>query len=386
MPETASLSVAKPRKAGRPEIIEAPHLEALREIVRERPSSSLEELVRALQLRCGLKISWPTLRKALKKAGIRRVHRSAAKRSGSAPVSGPSRPYGYTDAHRDEGDSERPYGSCLTDAEWKLVGDIFENEGGPGKPPLYSRRSIVDACCYVVRTGCSWRMLPKDFPPWMAVYKSFRRWTDDKKFEVMHDRLRAMWRERAEERRIEPTAAVLDSQSVKTSPQGGPKGFDAAKKVKGRKRHILVDTLGLILALLILPANIQDRDAAAPVVAKAMDKHPTIQKLYVDGAYGGQCAANLAATHKLDVDVVRHPANGSVGRWQIGQQRLFPVAKGFVVLPKRWVVERTHSWNDKSRRLVRDHDRRIDVAESWVWLTEARLLARRLTTSGLALA
>ena len=259
------------------------------------------------------------------------------------------------------------------------MSDIFENEGGRGKPPSYARRLLVDACCYVVRTGCSWRLIPKDFPTWTIVYKTFRRWTDAKKFETMHDRLRGMWRERAE-RQVGPTAGILDSQSVKTSAQGGPKGYDAGKKVKGRKRHILV--VGLILALVILPANVQDRDGAPPVVAKAMEKYPSIQKLYVDGAYGGECKAKLEHTHKIDVEVVRHPANGAVGRWQdAGQQSLFPVTKGFVVLPKRWVVERTHAWNDRSRRLAKDHDRRIDVGESWIWLTEARLLVRRLTTT-----
>lgn len=212
----------------------------------------------------------------------------------------------------------------------------------------------------MVRTGCSWRLLPKDFPHWTIVFKTFRRWTDSQKFEAMHDRLRAMWRDRAE-REVGPSAAVLDSQSVKTSPQGGPKGYDAGKKVKGRKRHILVDSLGLILALLILPANVQDRDAAAPVIATGIEKYPSIQKLF---------------------DVVRHPANDSVGRWQDErQQALFPVTKGFVVHPKRWVVERTHACNDRSRRLAKDHDRRLDVAESWIWLTEARLPVRRLTTA-----
>jgi transposase len=369
----------KRRGPGRPEVLQDEHVEVLRDIVRARPSATLAEISTEFARRAGFTICWPTIRKGLKRAGVRRVHGElASDEQVEAQPRSDGRQYGYTETHRDAGDAER-YGTCLTDAEWELVADIFEREGGRGKPPTYARRLLVDACCYVVRTGCSWRLLPKDFPVWTIVYKTFRRWTDGKRFEAMHDRLRGMWRERAE-RQVGPTAGVLDSQSVKTSPQGGPKGYDAAKKVKGRKRHILVDTLGLILALAILPANIQDRDGAPPVVAKAMEKYPSIKKLYVDGAYGGECKAKLELTHKLDVEVVRHPANGAVGRWQdAGQQSLFPVSKGFVVLPKRWVVERTHSWNDRSRRLAKDHDRRTDVGESWIWLTEARLLVRRLT-------
>lgn len=384
MPTTPTArSSEKRRGPGRPERLQDSHVAVLRDIVHDRPTASLGEITTEFERRSGLKVCWPTIRKGLKRAGVERLRGPTSSGSpGGVDAQTPEKPrvYGYTDAHRDAGDAER-YGTCLTDTEWSLVSDIFENKGGRGKPPLYARRLLVDACCYVVRTGCSWRLLPKDFPVWTIVYKTFRRWTDGKKFESMHDRLRGMWRERVD-RQVGPTAGILDSQSVKTSAQGGPKGYDAGKKVKGRKRHILVDTLGLILALIILPANVQDRDGAPPVVAKAMEKYPSIRKLYVDGAYGGECKAKLELAHKIDVEVVRHPANGAVGRWHdAGQQSLFPVTKGFVVLPKRWVVERTHAWNDRSRRLAKDHDRRIDVGESWIWLTEARLLVRRLVAT-----
>ena len=161
----------------------------------------------------------------------------------------------------------------------------------------------------------------------------------------MHDRLRELWRSR-EERAPEPTAAVLDAQSTRSSPQGDPSGYDAGKKVKGRKRTLVVDTLGLLLMVNVVPANVQDRDGADQVVRGAIDKYPSLEKLYVDGGYSGTCTVHLKQEHRIDVQVVRHPANRNVGRWVNPEQgELFPVlvdSKGFVVLPKRWVVERRH--------------------------------------------
>jgi len=352
----------------------------LRTIIREQPRSSLGEVTRELLRRAGVKVSTVTVRKALREAGIERLKplRRAGERAaaqGAAPVR-----YGYTAAHRRR-DGASGMNTDLTDAEWALVADLFERDGQRGAPARYERRHMVNACCYALRTGCAWRLLPKTFPPWQATYKSFSRWAAAGVFEAMHDRLRQQWRDRMG-RAPEPTAAIIDAQSTRSTAQGGDTGFDAGKKVKGRKRHLVVDTLGLLLAVTITAASVQDRDAAAPVVALACAKVPTLQKLYADAAYGGKCATAIAEAHGLSVEIVRHPGNRSTGAWQDAQQPLWPeiVPKGFVVQAKRWVVERTHAWNERARRLIAHHDRSNWAPVAWVWLAEARMLATRLAS------
>ena len=156
----------------------------------------------------------------------------------------------------------------------------------------------------------------------------------------MHDRLRELWRSR-EEREPEPTAAVLDAQSTRSSPQGGPSGYDAGKKVKGRKRNLVVDTLGLLLMVSVVPANVQDRDSANQVVREAIDKYPSLEKLYVDSGYSGTCAVHLKQEHQIDVEVVRHPANRNVGRWvNPDQGELFPVLADTPAPQRRWLPRR----------------------------------------------
>jgi transposase len=368
----------QPRRAGRKPSLNAEHTAILRAITHEQPRSSLDEVTRELFRRSGVKVSTVTVRKALREAGIERL--KPLRRTGErAAVQGaaPTR-YGYTAVHR-RADGASGMNTDLTDAEWALVGELFERDGGRGAPARYERRHVVNACCYALRTGCAWRLLPKTFPPWQAVYKAFSRWAAAGVFEAMHDRLRQQWRDRIG-KAPEPTAAIIDAQSTRSTAQGGDTGFDAGKKVKGRKRHLVVDTLGLLLAVTVTAASVQDRDAAAPVVAQACAKVPGLKRLYADGAYGGKCAQAIEASHGLAVEIVRHPGNRSTGTWNDAQQPLWPeaVATGFVVLPKRWVVERTHAWNERARRLMAHHDRSNWAAVAWVWFAEARILATRL--------
>jgi len=364
------------KRKGPPLKIQARERQALLELIAEQPLSTVGELVKLLRARTGTSVSVPTLVKAIKAEGIIRVKPATVSGYAQPTHEGPPR-YGYNERHRDDGDQAR-YATSLTQAEWDMVADIFDDVGERGRPAVHARRAIVDACFYVVRTGCSWRLIPKTFPPWNAVYKLFRRWSRQGRFERMHDRLRQCWRER-EERDEFPSTAILDSQSTRTSPQGGEKGFDAGKRVKGRKRNLVVDTLGLVLAVVVTAASVQDRDGAYPAMAQACAKYPTIRRVFVDSAYAGTCADALEASHDIAVHVVRHPGNRNVGRWQTEQLTLFgTTTRAYAALPKRWIVERSHAWLERARRLVMHHDRLVSVSESWVWLSEARRLLRGL--------
>lgn len=366
---------ASRNRGGRPPSLKPEHREELVRLTGEMAQASMEELTRELGRRCNVQVCSATVRKALKEAAITRVKppRKSGQRAAVRGVA-PQR-FGYTSAHR----RQAPSGGMatdLTDAEWALVGDLFERKGGRGTPAAHRRRDVVNACMYIVRTGCAWRLLPRNFPNWQAVYSAFRGWARAGTFEVMHDRLRQQWRDRMG-RNPEPSAAIIDAQSTRSTAQGGDTGFDAGKKVKGRKRHLVVDTLGLLLAVTVTSASVQDRDGAGPVVALACQKAPGLKRLYADSAYGGQCAQRIEAQHGIAVQIIRRPGNRQTGSFQ---SQLWPEAatQSFVVQAKRWVVERTHAWNERARRLTVHHDRSNWAPVAWVWLTEARLLASRL--------
>ena len=235
----------------------------------------------------------------------------------------------------------RAYPSSLTDTEWAVLQPLLQRPttSRGGRPPKHPLRAIVDAIRYLVRSGCAWRLLPRDFPPPGTVYWWFARWAADGTLQRLHDALRERVRAQVG-RRPTPTAAIVDSQSVRaadTVPKQS-RGWDAGKKVNGRKRHLAVDTLGLLLVVLVTAASVQDRDAARPLLWRLRVTDRGIRLVWADGGYAGKLVAWAACMLHLVVQIVRKRPGQST----------------FEVLPRRWVVERTLAWISKHRRCVRD--------------------------------
>lgn len=222
-------------------------------------------------------------------------------------------------------------------------------------------REIINALLYLSRTGCQWRMLPHDLPPWEKVYYYFSSWRDDGTWERLNRELRIEVRV-SESRDPEPSAAVLDSQSVKTTETSGVRGFDSGKKVNGIKRHLLVDTMGLILMVMVLSANIQDVNGARQLLQKAKGRFPRLQRIWADGCYTGTLIGWVKDLCDWILEIVKRNDD----------------AKGFVVLPHRWVVERTFGWLNRSRRLSKNYERLTTSSEAMVYLAMLPLMTRRL--------
>jgi transposase len=254
------------------------------------------------------------------------------------------------------------YDTSLTDAQWAFLKPMLPKPSKRGRPPT-DRRRILDAILYIVKCGCPWRYLPSDFPPCKTVYHVFRQWIRNHQWAALNDALRTLVRQ-AQGKRSRPTAAILDSQSVKSAGHGGHVGYDAGKRIKGRKRHLLVDTLGLVLGVAVSPASTTERAGGQMVLARVLGWFAWLRILWVDGGYTGEAFTQWVKElrPKLKVEVVKRS----------------DTTAGFKVLPRRWVVERTFGWLMRQRRLVRDYETNEASAEAWIYVAMIRIQLRRL--------
>ena len=262
------------------------------------------------------------------------------------------------------------YPSSITDAQWTVLVGLLpapgNQKGRGGRPERHDRRRVLDAIFYLVRGGLAWRALPAEFPPWQTVYAIFARWIANGAWQIVHDTLRDRTRVIAG-RRAMPTAAIIDSQSVRAGvvvARTGPhaRGFDAAKKVNGRKRHIAVDSNGSLLAVVVTAGSIQDRDGAHRLLALLRQRFSTITAAWADSAYTGRLLTWARDVLHLRVDIIKRTDK---------QHR-------FIVEPRRWVVERTFAWLFSYRRLIHDHERHTTTHETMIYIAMIMLMSRRL--------
>ncbi|MFF4830150.1 IS5 family transposase [Streptomyces sp. NPDC001312] len=258
----------------------------------------------------------------------------------------------------------------MTDAQWAAIRPLLPvpgwMRGRGGRPEGYCHRAILDAVGYLVDNGIKWRAMPADFPPWDRVYAFFRRWRDHALVKEFHDRLRGRVREKLG-RDAEPTAGVIDSQSIKADAvvDTDSRGFDGGKLINGRKRHVVVDTLGLLLGVMVTAADVGDRTAARVLLERVAAAHHRVALVWADGGYTGSLVEYCLATLALVLAIVKRSDD----------------IRGFVVLPKRWIVERLFAHLMHSRRLVRDFERRTTSAEAMVYWSMIGLMTRRLARS-----
>lgn len=278
-----------------------------------------------------------------------------------------------TITRREHDRSDLRFASDLRDEEWALIAPLMPPRSRRGRPPIWPTRAILEAALFVLWTGCQWRALPRAFAPFTTVQHHFYKWRDSGLFEAINAELRMVSR-LLEGRSPQPSAAVIDSQSTRTSEAGGPRGFDCAKRVKGRKRHIVTDTGGRLLQALITPANVQDVHAAVPLLKAVAAAFATTRHLFADRVYRGEQLARAIAD-----------ADPTAPRWVIEIVTRIEKTGRFTPEPKRWVIERTFAWFGRNRRLAKDFEAKPETVKAWLMLASVKILNRSVVRA-LALA